>query len=117
MSFKPDILSLKAVEIVLERNLLWKSRQDASTSTAGTAKEKQPPEWGSSTRAAGCGYKVLIYQFMKNNSTSERNILENVPNITFVDGLEGEKFSFQMSEDEKKNGKTSTKISLKCSQR
>ena len=71
----------------------------------GDGKGKTTTGMGLSTRAAGCGYKVLIYQFMKNNSTSERNILENVPNITFVDGLEGEKFSFQMSEDEKKERK------------
>ena len=45
--------------------------------------------------------KVLIYQFMKNNKTSERNILEKVENITFVDGLEVEKFSFMMTEEEK----------------
>ena len=56
---------------------------------------------GLCTRAAGYGYKVLIYQFMKNNRTSERKILEQVPNITFVDGLETEKFSFCMTEEEK----------------
>lgn len=56
---------------------------------------------GLCTRAAGYGFKVLIYQFMKNNKTSERKILEQVPNITFVDGLESEKFSFQMTEEEK----------------
>ena len=54
---------------------------------------------------AGYGYRVLIYQFMKNNSTSERKILENVPNIRIVDGLECEKFSFQMTEEEKKERK------------
>lgn len=53
------------------------------------------------TRAAGYGYRVLLYQFMKNNKTSERKILEKVPNITIVDGLEQEKFSFQMTEEEK----------------
>ena len=52
-------------------------------------------------QAAGYGYKVLIYQFMKNNKTSERKILQQIPNITFVDGLEQEKFSFQMTISEK----------------
>ena len=56
---------------------------------------------GLCTRAAGYGYKVLIYQFMKNNKTSERKILENVDNVTWIDGLEQEKFSFQMTEEEK----------------
>ena len=45
---------------------------------------------------------MLIYQFMKNNRTSERKVLEKVENITIVDGLEEEKFSFQMTEEEKK---------------
>lgn len=67
----------------------------------GNGKGKTTTGMGLCTRAAGYGYKVLIYQFMKNNNTSERNILTKVPNITFIDGLESEKFSFQMSEDEK----------------
>ncbi|MCH1981624.1 cob(I)yrinic acid a,c-diamide adenosyltransferase [Ruminococcus sp. OA3] len=71
----------------------------------GDGKGKTTTGMGLSTRAAGYGYKVLIYQFMKNNSTSERKILEKVPNIRFVDGLECEKFSFQMTEDEKKERK------------
>lgn len=60
---------------------------------------------GLCTRAAGFGYRVLIYQFMKDNKTSERVILENVPNITFEDGLEKEKFSFQMTSEEKRERK------------
>lgn len=67
----------------------------------GNGKGKTTTAMGLCTRAAGYGYKVLIYQFMKNNSTNERKILEKVPNITFVDGLEKEKFSFQMTEEEK----------------
>lgn len=60
---------------------------------------------GLCTRAAGFGYRVLIYQFMKDNKTSERRILEQVPAITFLDGLPQEKFSFCMTEEEKKNRK------------
>lgn len=67
----------------------------------GDGKGKTTTAMGLCTRAAGYGYKVLIYQFMKNNKTSERKILEQVPNITFVNGLEQEKFSFQMSLTEK----------------
>ena len=58
--------------------------------------------WLPCTRAAGYGYKVLIYQFMKNNKTSERNILEKIENVSIVNGLDQEKFSFQMTEQEKK---------------
>ncbi len=67
----------------------------------GDGKGKTTTGMGLCVRAAGYGYKVLIYQFMKNNSTSERKILSQVPNITIVDGLEQEKFSFQMTEQEK----------------
>ncbi|MDO5423840.1 MAG: cob(I)yrinic acid a,c-diamide adenosyltransferase [Eubacteriales bacterium] len=67
----------------------------------GDGKGKTTTGMGLVTRAAGYGYRVLLYQFMKNNKTSERKILEQVPNITIVDGLEQEKFSFQMTEEEK----------------
>jgi len=67
----------------------------------GDGKGKTTCGMGLCLRAAGYGYKVLIYQFMKDNSTSERKILEQVPNVTLVPGLEKEKFSFRMSEQEK----------------
>ena len=67
----------------------------------GDGKGKTTTGMGLCARAAGFGYRVLIYQFMKNNKTSERRILEQTDNITFVDGLEQEKFSFQMNEEEK----------------
>ena len=67
----------------------------------GNGKGKTTTGMGLCTRAAGYGYRVLIYQFMKNNKTSERKILEAVDNITWIDGLDQEKFSFQMTEEEK----------------
>ncbi len=71
----------------------------------GDGKGKTTAGMGLCVRAAGYGYRVLIYQFMKNNRTSERRILENVDNITIVDGLEEEKFSFQMTQQEKRERK------------
>lgn len=71
----------------------------------GDGKGKTTTGMGLCTRAAGYGYHVLIYQFMKDNGTSERKVLENCPNITFVDGLNQEKFSFQMNDEEKKQRK------------
>ena len=38
----------------------------------GDGKGKTTCGMGLCTRAAGYGYRVLIYQFMKDNSTSER---------------------------------------------
>lgn len=71
----------------------------------GDGKGKTTTGMGLITRAAGYGYKVLLYQFMKSNNSSERKILEKVDNITILEGLEEEKFSFQMTEEEKKQRK------------
>lgn len=68
----------------------------------GNGKGKTTTGMGLCLRAAGYGYRVLIYQFMKDNSTSERRALEHVDNITLLPGLEQEKFSFQMTEEEKR---------------
>ncbi|MCI7814698.1 MAG: cob(I)yrinic acid a,c-diamide adenosyltransferase [Lachnospiraceae bacterium] len=67
----------------------------------GNGKGKTTTGMGLSIRAAGYGYKVLLYQFMKNNKTSERKVLEKVENITIIDGKEQVKFSFQMTPEEK----------------
>lgn len=67
----------------------------------GDGKGKTTTGMGLCTRAAGYGYRVLIYQFMKDNSTSERNVLKLSENITIIDGLPQEKFSFQMTPEEK----------------
>lgn len=71
----------------------------------GDGKGKTTTGMGLIARAAGYGCKVLLYQFMKNNETSERKVLENVENITIIDGLDKEKFSFQMTEEEKREHK------------
>ena len=68
----------------------------------GNGKGKTTTGMGLCVRAAGYGYRVLIYQFMKDNNTSERNSLALLPGVTVVNGLPAEKFSFQMSEEEKK---------------
>lgn len=71
----------------------------------GDGKGKTTTGMGLILRAAGYGYRVLLYQFMKDNKTSERKILERVENITMLDGLEQEKFSFQMTPEEKEGRK------------
>lgn len=66
----------------------------------GDGKGKTTTGMGLCARAAGYGMRVLIYQFMKDNSTSERAVLQLSDNITIVDGLPQEKFSFQMTPEE-----------------
>lgn len=67
----------------------------------GDGKGKTTSAMGLALRAAGSGMKVLIYQFMKDNTTSERNVLKDIDNIMIEDGLNQEKFSFQMTPKEK----------------
>lgn len=71
----------------------------------GDGKGKTTTSMGLAVRAAGYGMKVIVYQFMKNNKTSERNILNTIANITIINGLDEEKFSFQMTDEEKKEHK------------
>lgn len=66
----------------------------------GDGKGKTTTSVGLTVRAAGSGKKVLFYQFLKDNSSSERNVLEKVPGITLVRGREMQKFTFQMNEQE-----------------
>ena len=69
----------------------------------GDGKGKTTAGMGLCVRAAAAGLKVVICQFMKDNSSSERSILGRVDNIILIDGPEKVKFSFQMSEDEKRD--------------
>ena len=56
---------------------------------------------GQAIRAAGSGLKVLVFQFMKDNSSSERKGLEMIPNITLLPGKRHTKFYNQMNSEEK----------------
>lgn len=67
----------------------------------GDGKGKTTTGMGLCARAAGAGLRVLICQFMKDNSTSERSTLALSDQITIMDGLPQEKFSFQMTPEEK----------------
>src|SRR5699024_4067777 len=68
----------------------------------GDGKGQTTTGMGLCLRAAGYGYRVLIYQFMKDNSTSERKALAGVKGITMLEGLAEEKFSFQLTEEERR---------------
>ncbi len=67
----------------------------------GNGKGKTTCGVGLCIRAAGAGMKILIFQFLKKNDSSELNILRSIPNITVMDGLDSAKFVFQMTDQEK----------------
>ncbi len=67
----------------------------------GDGKGKTTAAVGQVVRAAGSGLKVLLFQFLKNNTSGERVILEQIPNITCLPGRERVKFYNQMNSTEK----------------
>lgn len=67
----------------------------------GDGKGKTTAAVGQAVRAAGSGLEVLFFQFMKDNTSSERKILEQIPNITCLPGKRHVKFYNQMNGDEK----------------
>lgn len=67
----------------------------------GDGKGKTTAAVGQVIRAAGSGHKVLVFQFMKDNSSGERAILEQISDITCLPGREPVKFYSQMSGTEK----------------
>lgn len=71
----------------------------------GDGKGKTTCGMGLCIRAAGAGMKVLIFQFLKKNDSSELNIMRKIPNITVIDGLDSAKFVFQMTDQEKKDAR------------
>lgn len=71
----------------------------------GDGKGKTTCGMGLCLRAAGAGYRVLIYQFMKDGRGHERGVLETLPNVTFENQIRDVSFSFRMSAEEKEKEK------------
>lgn len=67
----------------------------------GYGKGKTTAAVGQIVRAAGAGLQVLMFQFMKDNSSSERNILEQIPNVTCLPSKEFAKFYHQLNGEER----------------
>lgn len=67
----------------------------------GHGKGKTTAAVGQAVRAAGAGLKVLFFQFLKDNSSGERAVLENMPGVTCIAGKEKVKFYRQMDETER----------------
>lgn len=71
----------------------------------GEGKGKTTAGMGLCLRAAGAGKNVLVYQFLKDNTSSERRILEQIPEIELMKGPEQMKFIFQMTAEERESMK------------
>jgi cob(I)alamin adenosyltransferase len=67
----------------------------------GDGKGKTTAAVGLAVRAAGSGLKVLVFQFLKDNSSNERKVLETLPNVTCLPGREPVKFVSKMNGDER----------------
>lgn len=67
----------------------------------GNGKGKTTAAAGQSIRAAGRGFKVLFTQFLKDYTSGEISVLENIKNIEVFKGAPVTKFVFAMTEDEK----------------
>ncbi len=67
----------------------------------GDGKGKTTAAVGQAVRAAGSGLKVLFFQFLKDNTSSEREILEQIPNVTCLPGKRHVKFYNRMNGDDK----------------
>ena len=67
----------------------------------GDGKGKTTAAMGLIMRAAGYGRKILVYQFLKDNSSGERAVLEALPAVTCLQGRDRVKFFSQMNSEEK----------------
>ncbi len=67
----------------------------------GDGKGKTTCCMGLLTRAAGCGKKVLLHQFLKKNNSSERKLIEKFEGVKIIPSLFLDKWTFQMNEKEK----------------
>ncbi len=66
----------------------------------GNGKGKTTCGIGLCVRGAGAGLKVLVAQFLKDNSSSERKVLEMIPGIDLACGMEKVRFTFSMTPQE-----------------
>lgn len=69
---------------------------------AGDGKGKTTAAVGLTVRAAGRDWPVHFVQFLKGGNSGELNILRQLPTVTVVTGQTVNKFSFKMTDEEKK---------------
>ena len=69
----------------------------------GDGKGKTTAGTGLCVRGAGAGLRILVYQFLKDGSSSECRILKNISGITVLNPMKISKFTFQMNAQELKD--------------
>lgn len=68
---------------------------------AGDGKGKTTAATGLAVRAAGREWRVLFVQFLKSGNSAELRVLRELPTLRVISGQKVNKFSFQMSPQEK----------------
>ncbi len=68
----------------------------------GDGKGKTTAAVGLCARACGCGRRVLLAQFLKNDSSSELRSLRLLPGFSEIPAPKTVKFTFQMNEEERR---------------
>lgn len=69
----------------------------------GDGKGKTTCSVGLTVRACGYGLHVLFMQFLKSSDSSELNVLKKLPGVDVMDAKPIKKFSFMMTDEEKKD--------------
>ena len=71
----------------------------------GDGKGKTTAAVGLCVRCAGGGGKVLFYQFMKDGSSGEIDVMKKIDGVDVIDGYRKSKFSKDMTDEEKREAK------------
>lgn len=79
----------------------------------GDGKGKTSAAIGTAIRAAGHGYKVIIFQFLKGRESGEQNLLKKIDNIDFIRCNNSKKFMIEMNSLEKETLKKEVNKYLK----
>lgn len=71
----------------------------------GDGKGKTTCAFGLALRCAGDGYRVRMVQFLKGGNTGEVDAMQHIPDVEILRGKRGQKFTFQMNDEEKAQAK------------
>lgn len=80
----------------------------------GNGKGKTTAALGLTIRALGSGFRVVFVQFLKNQTTGELTVLDDLAKVTVLRGKEGSGFSFTMTDEEKEKTKQLHSDNLKA---